>query len=51
MKKIFDLFYTNLFLTRRLFAGLVACAVLFLLSFFFGWLGIVPEFAFWFLVL
>jgi uncharacterized protein (DUF58 family) len=51
VKKLFGLFYTNLFLTGRLFAGLGGCAVLFLLSFFFPWLGIVPELAFWAIVL
>jgi uncharacterized protein (DUF58 family) len=47
VKNIFSLFYKNLFLTNRLFAGLTACAVLFLLSFFFPWLGIIPELFFW----
>lgn len=51
MKNIFSLFYKNLFLTNRLFAGLAACAILFLLSFFFPWLGIVPELFFWTLML
>ena len=51
MKNIFSLFYKNLFLTNRLFAGLIACAVLFLLSFFFPWLGVIPELFFWTLVL
>ena len=51
MKNIFSLFYKNLFLTNRLFAGLTACAVLFLLSFFFPWLGVIPELFFWTLVL
>ncbi|WP_426669123.1 DUF58 domain-containing protein [Mucilaginibacter sp. McL0603] len=51
MKNIFSLFYKNLFLTNRLFAGLTACAILFLLSFFFPWLGVIPELFFWTLVL
>ncbi len=51
MKNIFSLFYKNLFLTNRLFAGLTACAVLFLLAFFFPWLGIIPELFFWTLIL
>lgn len=51
MKNIFSLFYKNLFLTNRLFAGLTACAILFLLSFFFPWLGITPELLFWTLML
>jgi uncharacterized protein (DUF58 family) len=51
VKKLFSLFYTNLFLTGRLFTGLGICVVLFLLSFFFPWLGIIPQLAFWALVL
>jgi uncharacterized protein (DUF58 family) len=51
VKNIFNLFYKNLFLTNRLFAGLTVCAVLFLLSFFFPWLGVIPELFFWTLVL
>jgi uncharacterized protein (DUF58 family) len=51
VKKLFSLFYKNLFLTNRLFAGLTACVVLFLFSFFFPWLGIVPELFFWTLIL
>jgi uncharacterized protein (DUF58 family) len=51
VKNFFNLFYKNLFLTNRLFAGLIACAILFLLSFFFPWLGIIPELLFWTLVL
>ncbi|WP_183564493.1 DUF58 domain-containing protein [Mucilaginibacter sp. SP1R1] len=47
MKNIISLFYKNLFLTNRLFTGLGCSAVLFLLSFFFPWLGVVPELAFW----
>ena len=43
MKKFFRLFYTNLFLTGRLFTGVGCCVVLFLPSFFFPWLGIIPE--------
>ncbi|RYU86155.1 DUF58 domain-containing protein [Mucilaginibacter terrigena] len=51
MKNIISLFYTNLFLTRRLFTAVACCVVLFLLSFFFPWLGIVPDMAFFVLVL
>ena len=51
MKKVFGLFYRNLFLTNRLFTGLGCCVVLFLLTFFFPWLGIIPELAFWILVI
>lgn len=46
MKKVFRLFYSDLFLTSRLFAGLGCCVVLFLLAFFFPWLQIVPELTF-----
>ena len=47
MKKLFRLFYTNLFLTNRLFGAVATCVVLYLLSFFFPWLGIVPDIAFY----
>ena len=43
MKKLFGLLYKNLFLTGRLFAGLAVCVFLFLLKFFFPWLGVIPE--------
>jgi uncharacterized protein (DUF58 family) len=46
VKKFFRLFYKDLFLTNRLFTGLGACVVLFLLTFFFPWLGIIPVLAF-----
>ncbi|TCD12804.1 DUF58 domain-containing protein [Pedobacter frigidisoli] len=45
MKKFFQQYYTNLFLTDRLFAALGFCIVLFLLKFFFAWLGDIPEIA------
>jgi len=51
VKKFFRAFYKELFLTNRLFAGLIACAVFFLFSFFFPWLGILPELSFWILIL
>ncbi len=47
MKKVFSLFYKNLFLTNRLFTGLGACAVVFTFAFFFPWLGVIPELLFW----
>jgi uncharacterized protein (DUF58 family) len=47
VKKIFGLLYKNLFLTNRFFAGLTLCVVLFLLAFFFPWMGIIPELVFW----
>ncbi|GAA4330797.1 DUF58 domain-containing protein [Mucilaginibacter gynuensis] len=51
MKKVFSLFYKNLFLTNRLFAGLTLCVVVFLFGFFFKWLGIIPELVFYTLIL
>lgn len=51
MNKFFSLFYKNLFLTNRLFTGLGGCVVLFMLAFFFPWLGVVPDVIFWTLVL
>lgn len=51
MKKFFSLFYQNLFLTNRLFTGLGCCVVLFMFAFFFPWLGIIPELAFYSLAL
>ncbi|MFD2285523.1 DUF58 domain-containing protein [Pedobacter petrophilus] len=45
MKKFFQQYYTNLFLTDRLFAALGFCILLFLLKFFFSWLGEIPEIA------
>jgi uncharacterized protein (DUF58 family) len=50
VKNIVSLFYKNLFLTNRLFGGLAGCVVLFILSFFFPWLGIIPELVFWSLI-
>jgi uncharacterized protein (DUF58 family) len=51
VKKFFNLFYFNLFLSGRLFAGLVCCAVLFIFRFFFAWLGVIPEILFYALAL
>jgi uncharacterized protein (DUF58 family) len=51
VKKIFSLFYKNLFLTNRLFTGLGCCVVLFMFGFFFPWLGIIPELVFYTLLL
>lgn len=42
MKKLFNLFYTDLFLTGRLFAALACGAVFFVFAFFFPWLGVLP---------
>ena len=43
MKKLFNLFYRNLFFTNRLFACLAVSVVLFLFSFFYPWLGDIPK--------
>jgi uncharacterized protein (DUF58 family) len=51
VKKIFKLFYKDLFFTNRLFTGLACCVVLFLFDFFFPWLGAIPELAFYTLML
>lgn len=50
MKNIISLFYKNLFLTNRLFTVLACSIVLFLLDFFFPWIGIIPELVFWALI-
>jgi len=47
VKKLIGTFYTNLFLTNRLFAALACCTLFFVFSFFFQWLGILPELLFW----
>ena len=51
MKNIYGLFYKDLFLTNRLFTGLGVSVVVFVLSFFFPWLGVIPALVFWALVL
>ncbi|RXF67169.1 DUF58 domain-containing protein [Arcticibacter tournemirensis] len=43
MKSFFAQYYRNLFLSNRLFTVLSCCVVLFLLSFFFPWLGDLPA--------
>lgn len=50
MKNIISLFYRNLFLTNCLFTCLAGNVVVFVLSFFFPWMGIIPELVFWALV-
>jgi uncharacterized protein (DUF58 family) len=50
VKNIISLFYRNLFLTNRLFTCLAVSALLFVLSFFFPWMSIIPELVFWALV-
>lgn len=42
MKLIFNLFYQNLFFSNKLFIHLGIIALLFLLNFFFPWLGDIP---------
>lgn len=51
MKTLFKKYYTNLFLGKRLFAGIGICASLFLFSFFLPWLGDLPYIFFWVLAL
>jgi len=51
VKSIFNLFYKNLFLPRRLFICIGLAVVLFLFSFFFPWLGDIPVVLFTALVL
>ncbi|MES2379279.1 MAG: DUF58 domain-containing protein [Bacteroidota bacterium] len=47
MKKLLSKFYSNVFLTARLFTALACCALLFVFAFFFPWLGILPHLLFW----
>ncbi|MBB5635898.1 uncharacterized protein (DUF58 family) [Pedobacter cryoconitis] len=51
MKDLFDKYYTDLFLDKRLFAGLGLCVSLFLFTFFLPWLGDLPYICFGVLVL
>lgn len=51
MKKLFQLFYKDLFLTPRLFICLSISVVFFLVAFFFPWLGILPKMLFLVIVL
>lgn len=46
MKKLFGTFYSDLFFTARFFIALGLCVVLFMLAFFFPWLGVIPQLAF-----
>lgn len=45
MNELFENFYKNLFLEKRLFACLSLVILLFVLSFFFSWLGVIPVIA------
>nr|WP_249665460.1 DUF58 domain-containing protein [Mucilaginibacter sp. Bleaf8] len=40
-----------MFLTTRLLAGLIGCSVFFIFRFFFEWLGVLPQLAFWALII
>jgi uncharacterized protein (DUF58 family) len=42
LKKFWRKYISDLFFSRRLYAALCVCAVLFLLRFFIGWLGVIP---------
>jgi len=50
VKKLYRLFYKDLFLTNRFFAALSGSVVFFVFLFFFPWLAILPELFFWTLV-
>ncbi len=43
MKKLYQLYWKDLFLANRLFALIACSVVLFLFAFFFTWLGIIPQ--------
>jgi uncharacterized protein (DUF58 family) len=47
VKKFLNTFYTNLFLASRFFIALGCSVVFFVFSFFFPWLGLLPELFFW----
>ncbi|NCD72318.1 DUF58 domain-containing protein [Mucilaginibacter agri] len=51
MKTFFTKFYKNLFLNRRLFAGLAISSLLFLIGFFFPWFSIIPVVFFYALII
>jgi uncharacterized protein (DUF58 family) len=51
VKKLFDYLYGSLFISNRLFAALGCCVILFILRFFFNWLGVIPEVLFYALML
>ncbi|WP_316792983.1 DUF58 domain-containing protein [Pedobacter frigoris] len=50
MKNLFKIYYKDLFLGKRLFAGIGICVSLFLFAFFLPWLGDLPYIAFWTLI-
>ncbi len=47
MKKLYNLFYRDMFLANRLFMLITCSVVLFLFAFFFTWLGVIPELFFY----
>ena len=51
MKQLIKQYYTNLFLGKRLFAGIGICVSLFLCSFFLEWLSDLSYICFWVLIL
>lgn len=50
MKHFFRTYYKDLFLGKRLFAGIGMCISLFLFAFFLPWLAALPFIAFWLLL-
>lgn len=51
MKKVFRLFYTDLFFTGRIFTALGCNTALFMLAFFFPWIETIPQLLFLTIVL
>ncbi|MCX2482348.1 DUF58 domain-containing protein [Pedobacter sp. MR2016-24] len=51
MKQLIKKYYTDLFLGKRLFAGIGTCVSLFLCSFFLNWLSDLSYICFWVLIL
>jgi len=51
LKQLIKQYYTNLFLGKRLFAGIGICVSLFLCSFFLEWLSDLSYICFWVLIL
>ncbi len=45
MKKVWQNYIGSLFFSTRLFAGIFACVVLFVVRFFLPWLGVIPYLA------
>lgn len=50
MKHFIQKYYRDLFLGKRIFAGIGICVSLFLFSFFLPWLSSLPYIAFWILI-